>query len=276
MNKRILILMSVCLCFAVACSSGGQGGAKGVTYTIHRQSGGEKAKINDFITLHLQYATEKDSLIFSSYAKSKPLSFKFQETLFKGVLNEGLKQMAGGDSATFLVPADTIFGERLPRFLKAGDKIKYTVSLIKVQSQAEYQKEKADIRGTQLGKDKQIIEDYLKEKGINNAKQEPSELYSQIKSEGTGQKPSTDTKKATLKYTLSVLGNDTPIEKYDKATEVDLLTMPRGMRESLWLLKKGGKGTFYIPAPLGYSDRQHGSIPPNSVLVYDVELIDFQ
>lgn len=146
MHKYIIALLSIC--FIVACSSGnsnisgGTKGANGVSYKIYTDKGGKKATIGDFLTLNLQYATEKDSVIFSSFNKPKPLSFKFQPTLFKGVLNEGLAKMGAGDSATFLVPADSLYGDRMPKFLKKGQNIKYTISLQKVQSQSEYQQEK--------------------------------------------------------------------------------------------------------------------------------------
>ncbi|MEL6669546.1 MAG: FKBP-type peptidyl-prolyl cis-trans isomerase, partial [Bacteroidota bacterium] len=41
----------------------------------------------------------------------------------------------------------------------------------------------------------------------------------------------------------------------------------------LTLLQEGGRGTLLIPSVLGYGPRDMGSIPPNSVLVFDVELV---
>jgi peptidylprolyl isomerase len=50
----------------------------------------------------------------------------------------------------------------------------------------------------------------------------------------------------------------------------------KGWDEGFQLLKKGAKATFIIPADLAYGDRSMGSIPPNSVLIFDVELIDIK
>jgi peptidylprolyl isomerase len=47
-----------------------------------------------------------------------------------------------------------------------------------------------------------------------------------------------------------------------------------GWDEGIALLRKGEKATLVIPAHLGYGDRPTGSIPPNSVLIFDVELVD--
>ena len=49
-----------------------------------------------------------------------------------------------------------------------------------------------------------------------------------------------------------------------------------GWQEAIQLLKKGGKGKFLIPSTLAYGERGAGAnIPPNSPLVFDIELIDF-
>ncbi|USA52712.1 FKBP-type peptidyl-prolyl cis-trans isomerase [Acinetobacter sp. C32I] len=46
-----------------------------------------------------------------------------------------------------------------------------------------------------------------------------------------------------------------------------------GWAEGLQLMKEGSKATLYIPANLGYGEQGVASIPPNSILIFDVELI---
>lgn len=47
----------------------------------------------------------------------------------------------------------------------------------------------------------------------------------------------------------------------------------RGWTEGLGLLGEGGKATLYIPSDLAYGERGNRAIEPNSVLVFDVEVL---
>ena len=45
---------------------------------------------------------------------------------------------------------------------------------------------------------------------------------------------------------------------------------------TLFYFNKGAKGTIYIPSSLGYGPSGAGGvIPPNAVLIFDIELISF-
>ena len=47
----------------------------------------------------------------------------------------------------------------------------------------------------------------------------------------------------------------------------------KGWTEGLGLLGEGGKATLYIPSDLAYGERGNRNIEPNSVLVFDVEVL---
>ncbi|MCE9677891.1 FKBP-type peptidyl-prolyl cis-trans isomerase [Shewanella sp. AS1] len=48
----------------------------------------------------------------------------------------------------------------------------------------------------------------------------------------------------------------------------------KGWTEGLQLMVTGEKTRFYIPSSLAYGNRSAGVIPPGSVLIFDVELIN--
>ncbi|HEV7159415.1 MAG TPA: FKBP-type peptidyl-prolyl cis-trans isomerase [Caulobacteraceae bacterium] len=49
-----------------------------------------------------------------------------------------------------------------------------------------------------------------------------------------------------------------------------------GFREALALMRPGDQWLIYVPAKLGYGEAGAGPIPPNSVLVFKVDLIAVQ
>jgi peptidylprolyl isomerase len=48
----------------------------------------------------------------------------------------------------------------------------------------------------------------------------------------------------------------------------------QGWDQGLIGMKVGGKRKLLVPAHLGYGERQVGSIPPNSNLIFEIELLE--
>lgn len=54
-------------------------------------------------------------------------------------------------------------------------------------------------------------------------------------------------------------------------------TNSKGLDEALMMMKEGGKAEFVIPAELAYGEEGAGlTIPPNAILVYEIELLKVQ
>ena len=50
----------------------------------------------------------------------------------------------------------------------------------------------------------------------------------------------------------------------------------KGWDEAIALMSKGEKRTLIIPPKIGYGAQGKGPIPPNSTLIFEVELVDFR
>lgn len=123
--------------------------------------------------------------------------------------------------------------------------------------------------------DDQVIQDYLKKNNLT-AKKDPSGLYYIMNQEGTGSSPYvTDTVEVRYQGRL-IDGTVFDQTETDKTFTYELSGLIYGWQIGIPLMKKGGKATFFIPSALGYGYNQMGPIPPNSVLIFDIELIDFR
>lgn len=127
-------------------------------------------------------------------------------------------------------------------------------------------------------KNEKASEEYL----VANAKKEgvkttASGLQYQVLTEGTGPKPkATDTVVVNYKGTL-VDGKqfDSSYDRGEPATFPLNRVIP-GWTEGVQLMNVGSKYRFVIPAKLAYGDRDTASIPANSTLIFDVELLKIE
>ena len=96
--------------------------------------------------------------------------------------------------------------------------------------------------------------------------------------EGEGSKTPQMGKNVTVHYTGSLLDGrifDSSVRRGEPAT-FEVGQVIEGWNQALVTMKKGEKRTLIIPPELGYGVHGYpGVIPPNSYLVFDVELLDF-
>lgn len=101
-----------------------------------------------------------------------------------------------------------------------------------------------------------------------------SGLQYEVVTAGAGAQPkATDT--VTVHYTGTLVDGtkfDSSVDRGQPATFALDRVIP-GWTEGLQQMKEGAKYKFYIPSELAYGPRGAGSIPPNSVLIFDVELL---
>lgn len=71
------------------------------------------------------------------------------------------------------------------------------------------------------------------------------------------------------------LTDGTVFDKSQQPTPFPVASVVPGFSEGLKLMHKGAKYRLWIKPELGYGERSAGAIPPNSTLVFDVELQDF-
>jgi peptidylprolyl isomerase len=107
----------------------------------------------------------------------------------------------------------------------------------------------------------------------------PSGLKYVVVEEGEGDTPKKGAM-VTVHYTGKLLNGKKFDSSYDRKQPIDFPVgsgqVIKGWDEALLAMKKGEKRVLIIPPSLGYGPSGRGPIPPNAIMVFDVELIDFK
>lgn len=118
---------------------------------------------------------------------------------------------------------------------------------------------------------KTFLAENAKKAGIKTT---ASGLQYEVIKEGTGATP-TATSQVTVNYEGKLIDGtvfDSSFARHEPVT-FGLNQVIPGWTEGLQLMKEGGRYRFFIPAELGYGAQETGTIPANSTLIFDVELL---
>ena len=133
-----------------------------------------------------------------------------------------------------------------------------------IEKVAELQTEKAKKEETAF---------FEKNKSVSGVVETESGLQYKIVTEGTGAAPA-ETDTVEVKYVGKLLSGKEFDNSKGETVKFPLNRVIAGWGEGLQLMKEGGKYELWIPAALGYGDRQMGpDLPANSTLHFEVELV---
>ena len=254
-------------------------------YYIETLAGkGASVDTGTWVTMHFKVMMPDGKQIFSSYDKGEPMKFEYGKRFDTPGFEEGIGKMKKGGKATLIVPSKIAFGEAgrgamVPPYAT----VIYEVELVDLQSKAEYDKSQAAIKKTEQAKlaatktqEGDNMKKYLKEKNINVAPTASGLIFVE-KVKGTGAKAGAG-KKVKVHYTGTLL-NGTKFDSSRDRNEPFEFTLGKGQvikgwDEGIGMMNVGGKATHIIPSSIAYGERDMGSIPPFSTLVFDVELLD--
>ncbi len=181
-----------------------------------------------------------------------------------------------------------ISGQDVVNAIKQGDTIK-TIEIIRVGGKAEaFKADQAAFDGLLASIDERAAAKISEQQENNmavikekwpNVITSPSGLMYVVMNEGSGSEKPAKGSDVTAHYTGTFMDG----KKFDSSVDRgDPIKFPvgtgrviKGWDEALMDMKKGEKRTLIIPPELAYGKNGRGPIPPNSTLVFEVELIDF-
>jgi FKBP-type peptidyl-prolyl cis-trans isomerase FkpA len=131
-----------------------------------------------------------------------------------------------------------------------------------------------------LKHDEAIIDQYLADSNITNVVKSTTGLRVVIHSQGFGSFP-VPGQTVRINYEGRLLDGTVFDNSYDSQTAFQFAIgygyVISGMDEGVQYLRERGKATIYVPSPLGYRNQAYGDIiQPNSILVFDIELLSIQ
>jgi FKBP-type peptidyl-prolyl cis-trans isomerase FkpA len=241
-------------------------------------------KIDDHIEMHI-HVHVGDSIIFDSRQMNNNISVPFQITApkFDGDPVQGFMKMHKGDSAVFKVPVAAMkkSGNQFLPWMNDSQYIEYNVVIVSLMSEKELNRDIAKKTARQKKKDKKLLLQYFEKHSIH-AVETPSGLYYTILTPGKGDNAQAgDT--VSVNYTGKLISgsifdsNTDPAFRHREPYKFELGKgrVIKGWDEGLMLLNKGARAILFIPAHLAYGSQDRSpQIPANSILIFDVELLD--
>lgn len=119
--------------------------------------------------------------------------------------------------------------------------------------------------------DKDLIMVYAAENNLSG-EFTATNLWFDIETQGSGEKAYSGAQ-VTVAYTGYLLDGEQFDASSDDGVTFSLNNVIEGWQQGIPKFKAGGKGKLIIPSELGYGKSGSGSIPGNSVLIFDIELI---
>jgi len=116
--------------------------------------------------------------------------------------------------------------------------------------------------------------DILKYIGVNNLSAEKtlSGLYYIINEQGDGIQPNSHSN-VIVSYKAIYLNGKPFDESNEFGYAFNLQSVISGLSEGIALFNEGGEGKLIIPSRLAFGNKDSGSVPAGSVLVFDIKLI---
>lgn len=284
MNSRRLVWVGLtCLFTITQCKNDNQLVTEGGTVINYVKKGtGDLPTHGETVSLNMEYRDEDDRIIYDTKSVGDPVQIFFDTAGWRraGPLYHVMANLRVGDSVYFNMSAEDLyhktFAQRLPDTIRAGSDLTFRIGFV-----SSLTKEDMDriARAQQFKVDEEIIDQYLESNNID-AQSTGSGLHYVIHDQGEGPQPQYGDE--VVVHYIGELLDGTQFDSSYERKEPFVFTcgyghVVAGWDEGIELLGKGGKATLYVPSPLAYGEAGlGGNIGPNSILKFDVELVDIR
>lgn len=297
MRTFLMLALGAIIIAQISCKPEGTTTEHGYRFVNHTNKGGQKPTPGETVMFHFE-AFIGDSLMGSTRKNfNGPREFELPtaDKLPQRVpaVYDALLLSGEGDSVTIYETIDSFLQKFIPPTLKDAKEVRYEIVLEKIIPQEEIQQKMEAER--------------LKAEEMQAANEEAQKRYSgvavmvkaKVKEYTSGKlNGQLTTTPSGLKILIVDKGSGAPVEKgeqifthyygsltngtmFDNSFErgqalpfaAGVGQMIPGFDEGAQMLNHGGKAYLFIPSKLGYGEQGQGSIPPNSELIFYIELL---
>ena len=246
----------------------------GLQYADDTTGTGRLVKMGDLVTLQFSAWVIKDStnlfkdwnkdstrvsyLIGTTSLRKVPIKFLLGNDSFIKGSDEGMVGMKVGGTRTIIIPSELAYGKQGIGPIPPNSSLKVQIEMVNAKEPVNVKEWDVDSTKIKTTKD-----------GLKYA----------ILKEGTGANADSGNV-VTVNYSAYLLNGqkfDSSVEREEPFTfRLGMHSVIEGWEEGLKFLNKGAKARLIIPPSLGYGERAVGKIPPNSTLIFDVEMVDIK
>lgn len=154
------------------------------------------------------------------------------------------------------------------------DDIRETLTQVQEQMRVSQQKQAKESAAKNLEEGKAFLSTNKEKPGVKTL---PDGLQYRVLTEGQGEAPKANDS-VTVNYRGSLLDGTLFDSSYTRGqpTTMRVNAVIPGWTEALQLMKVGSKWQIFVPPELGYGARQNNQIPPNSTLIFEIELLSIK
>jgi peptidylprolyl isomerase len=279
MNKFVLLFVLLAVFMAaIQCSdSDFKIHETGLAYKfVNENKDARQAKVNDVVALKMKYTDASGILIEETDLFRIQLK---QPSHAGGAVEDAIMMMHEGDSAIFLINAENYYtksrGVKLPARLKPDENLTFYIKLIDVISADEFAKERHVARLSDEREEERLMKEFLERTNIT-VEPTNSGLYFQTLQAGDGKSP-VPGKNVTVHYMGYFIDGQLFDSSYKRNVPFTFRLgagqVIQGWDEGVSMMHVGGKYKLVIPSYLAYGSKATGSIPPNTTLVFEIELL---
>lgn len=305
MKYNALLAVLAISILSIACSEE-RTTESGVKVKVIEKGDGTALVDSTILRLNMKYLNSNGNEQWSSVEAGGPVAIQYNQKVWEtgGTMYEALQIMNVGDSVTFEISSkdlyENTFKTGVPDSLDSTSNMTFYAKIVSMMTTEEFQAfqkeeyEKAQEKALEeraaaqakmledaaelIKKDGETIDAFLAESSIT-AQTTESGLRYVIVEAGEGDN-ATAGDQVSVHYNGTLLDGTKFDSSYDRGQPFGFVLgqgrVIMGWDEGIALLNKGAKATLYIPSTLAYGERATGSIPANSILKFDVELVDIK